>query len=789
MVSEKKLENVTRMNCKDSETRREDHSLEPCVKTTLILAAESLNQGSVSSNVLERLKLPQHVLDQSLRVNGMATSQNTSVTRPVTMDRIKRDCASPEPLGDTEWSRTGEQDPGQQLAMLGKAHELFQICDVEGKGFIARRDMQRLHGELPLSLEELEKVFDTLDADGNGSLTPEEFTTGLSQFLFGQMVSLNEMEAENENVFQSKWEESCTKVEEDEDEDRQFSDLMDRLGTNKILEDKNIIKQLWSQLRKDEPHLLSNFEELLARVFSQLQEADNEKNELECALKKRIAAYDEEIQHLYEEMEQQIKNEKEQFLLKDTERFQSRSQELEHKLSSKEQELEQLVQKQKRLEGQCKELHNDKHETKVENTKLKLTNQELLQELEGTSQELIIAQQQLQMLQKEASRLHEEKEMEVYRVTETLQREKSGLLKQLDFLRERNKHLRDERDICLQKCNTNASKANWKQRSGSVIGKYVEGKASLKSQSSEEDDIYNNLRRRNSIGLNGYLSSESDHGTSGGMTQTKHLQRIISIEEDHLPQLLDMPLEKQLSKWTEENDSASPEKEMDEKQIVPSPDYIPSSPRGQPVGKETQSNEERIYRAPDRLFKIVFVGNSSVGKTSFLKRFCEDRFSPGTSATVGIDYSVKTVTVDNSQVALQLWDTAGQERYRSITKQFFRKADGVIVMYDISAKETFTAVKQWLVSIEEATGENIPVLLLGNKTDNEKEREVPYGLGEHLAKDYNLIFYECSAYSGHNTKESVLHLARILKEQEDKVKEKTVQLQKDPKKKSCCTRM
>ncbi|NXG83660.1 RAB44 protein, partial [Stercorarius parasiticus] len=167
-----------------------------------------------------------------------------------------------------------------------------------------------------------------------------------------------------------------------------------------------------------------------------------------------------------------------------------------------------------------------------------------------------------------------------------------------------------------------------------------------------------------------------------------------------------------------------------------------------------------INSVPDRLFKIIFVGNSSVGKTSFLRRFCEDRFFPGTAATVGVDYNVKTITVDNTQVALQLWDTAGQERYRSITKQFFRKADGVIVMYDITAKDTFTAVKQWLISIEETTGKNIPVLLLGNKTDNEKEREVPMGMGEHLAKDYNLIFYECSAYSGYNTKNSVLHLAR-----------------------------
>uniref|UniRef100_A0A674JGC3 Calcium release activated channel regulator 2A n=1 Tax=Terrapene triunguis TaxID=2587831 RepID=A0A674JGC3_9SAUR len=571
------------------------------------------------------------------------------------------------------------KSPGS--SSLGWAEELFSWVGV----FKPMHDLsfQRLHGQLPLSREELEKVFDTLDADGNGSLTPEEFTTGLSEFW--NMASMNEMhESDNENVYQSKWEESYAKADDDEDEDRQFSDLMDRLGTNKILEDESNIRQLWSQLRKDEPRLLSNFEEFLVRVFSQLQEADNEKNELECALKKKIAAYDEEIQHLYEEMEQQIKNEKEQFLLKDTERFQSRSQALEHKLVSKEQELEQLVQKQKRLEGQCKELHNDKQETKVENTKLKLTNQELLQELERTSQELIVAQQQLQTLQEEASKLHEEKEMEVYRVTETLEREKSGLLKQLDFLSK-----------------TNAPKANWKKRSGSIIGKYVEGKASLKSQSSEEDDVFNNLtRRRNSIGLNGYLSSESDHGTNGGMTQTKQLQRIISIEEDPLPQLLEMPVEKQYSKWTEENDNVSPEKEMDEKQIVTALDHTPLSLREQPVGKETQSNEERIYSAPDRLFKIVFVGNSSVGKTSFLRRFCEGHFSPNTSATVGIDYSVKTVTVDNSQIALQLWDTAGQERYRSITKQFFRKADGVIVMYDITAKDTFTTVKQWLVSIE-----------------------------------------------------------------------------------------
>ncbi|XP_033004265.1 EF-hand calcium-binding domain-containing protein 4B [Lacerta agilis] len=701
------------------------------------------------------------------------------------MERKKRVVAPRGTQGNAEISKAADGNSGAQLDMLAKAQECFQICDVEGKGFIARCDMQRLHGELPLSLEELENVFDTLDADGNGSLTPEEFSTGFSQFLLGRTASVSDtQECETENVYQSEWKQNSV---ESNEEEYQFSNLMERLGANNILEDESDIKQLWSHLRKDEPHLLSSFEEFLTKVFSQLQEADNEKSELERVLNRKIAAYDEEIQHLYEEMEQQIKNEKEKFLLKDTERFQSRSQDLEHKLTAKEQELEQLAQKQKRLEGQFKELHNDKQETKVENTKLKLTNKGLLEELERTSQELLIAQQHLQMLQDEAKNLQEEKEIEVYRVTEMLQREKSGLLKQLDFLRERNKYLRDEHDECLQKCK-NVPTARWKERSGSIIGKYMEKKVLPKSQSSEDDDTFNTERRRNSTGLNGYLSFDSDSAAGEGLTQRRPLQRLISIEEDHLPQLLNRPGERTLTKWSEEDETNLPELEMNEIQTESPSEQTPSFPRGQPVGKETLANDEQVCFPPNGLFKIVIVGNSSVGKTSFLRRFCEDHFFPGTAATVGVDYSVKMVPVDNHQVLLQFWDTAGQERYRSITKQFFRKADGVVVMYDITAKESFTAVKQWLVNIEEAAGENIPVLLLGNKTDNEKEREIPKGLGEHLAKDYNLIFYECSALSGDGINKPVLHLARVLKEQEDKVKEKTIQLHQASKKKTCCVK-
>ncbi|XP_029953101.1 ras and EF-hand domain-containing protein homolog [Salarias fasciatus] len=664
--------------------------------------------------------------------------------------------------------QAGDLDPD---TIQEKTHEFFQMCDIESKGFITRRDMQRLNGEIPLSADELENVFDTLDSDGNGYLTLDEFSSGFSEFLFGRRVSAVEGPVQKlpsqslpEVLYQTQWEESLAKGEEDEEE-KHFSMLMESLGANSVFEDRAEVHRLWAQLRRDEPHLLSNFEDFLARVTSQIREANREKKEMESALKRKAATHDDEIQRLYEEMEQQIKNEKDRIVLQDYERYLTRSQDLELQLSSKQKELEQLFQRQKSLEFQCQELHSEQHVTKVENVKLKQTNEELAQELEHTSQELLLAQEQLSLLQEQSTRLHEDKEMEIYRLTEGLQRERACLLKQLDLLREMNKHLRDERDMSYQKPKIPPS---LKQRP--FIGAVKLSNTSIFK--SEDEEELSPVFVRQSL-ANG-PSQPSHSAASRG-----HLQRIISIEEDHLPHLLgDCHAQSPLPECDENAHTRGSEAESE----------TPTSPRGQPVGKETSINEESSPPAPDRLFKIVLVGNSSVGKTSLLRRFCDDSFHSGTSATVGIDYSVKTISVDNSQVALQLWDTAGQERYRSITKQFFRKADGVAVMYDITDEQSFTAVRQWLSSVKEGAGDDIPVMLLGNKTDKEIERQVEKELGERLAKDCQMTFYECSARSGHNVVDSMLHLARILKEQEDREKEKTVQLVNgsSEKKKSCC---
>ncbi|XP_077400403.1 EF-hand calcium-binding domain-containing protein 4B isoform X2 [Vanacampus margaritifer] len=736
-------------------------------------------------------------------------------------------------MDHTEASRrTGGRASGWgRIALLDKTKEFFQTCDVEGRGFITRTDMRRLHRELPLSAEELEDVFDSLDTEHSGFLTLEAFSSGFSQFLQGRRISVTDEPVQmqspglraKEAFYQSQWEAKLSGGEDEEE--RHFCMLLDSLGASNVFEDPHEVRSLWAQLRRDEPHLLSNFEEFLARVTHQIKEAHQEKRDMESALQRKAATHDDEIRHLYEEMEAQIKTEKDRLLMKDSERLQSRSQDLEDQLSSKERELELLFQKQKRLELECCELSSEKQESHVENVKLKVTNEGLARALESTSQELLVAQDQLAVLQEQAARLHQQKEMEMYRVTEGLQREKQSLMKQLDLLREMNKHLKDERDICSGVPRASLRKKQ-KQRAG-LANIFDDSSQPAKS---EDDAITVNSVKKGAGLSNGYggLAPPKSHNVrtkaKKGIARSSSLRRsardrarrpetkpdvvdevldsppggwplrrVISIEEDHLPHLLQGGPQLLLHQLSEEEDVEEAHSDLECSVLTGKACQVfqakktPRSPRGQPVGKETQHVSEVPVLGPSRLFKVVLVGNSSVGKTSLLRSFCEGQFHPSTTATVGIDFSVKTLTLNNMQIAMQLWDTAGQERYRSITKQFFRKADGVVVMYDVTLEESFKAVRPWLANVKNAAGESVQILVLGNKMDMDGDREVSFKEAEQLAQESKVMFYEVSAYTGKNVTESLTHLARLLMEQEDRVRDTTVILSAQPlKKKACC---
>uniref|UniRef100_A0A803XVH4 RAS and EF-hand domain containing n=1 Tax=Meleagris gallopavo TaxID=9103 RepID=A0A803XVH4_MELGA len=172
------------------------------------------------------------------------------------------------------------------------------------------------------------------------------------------------------------------------------------------------------------------------------------------------------------------------------------------------------------------------------------------------------------------------------------------------------------------------------------------------------------------------------------------------------------------------------------------------------------------YPSSEKAYKIVLAGDAAVGKSSFLMRLCKNEFRGNTSATLGVDFQMKRLIVDGEPTVLQLWDTAGQERFRSIAKSYFRRADGVLLLYDVTCEKSFLNVREWVDMIGDATHENIPIMMVGNKADlrqaftEQGQKCVPLSYGEKLAMTYNALFCETSAKDGSNIVEAVLHLAR-----------------------------
>uniref|UniRef100_A0AC35GD10 Uncharacterized protein n=1 Tax=Panagrolaimus sp. PS1159 TaxID=55785 RepID=A0AC35GD10_9BILA len=197
-------------------------------------------------------------------------------------------------------------------------------------------------------------------------------------------------------------------------------------------------------------------------------------------------------------------------------------------------------------------------------------------------------------------------------------------------------------------------------------------------------------------------------------------------------------------------------------------------------------------KTPDRIFKIVFVGDSAVGKTCFLHRFCHNRFKPLFNATIGVDFTVKSIKLVDRLVAVQLWDTAGQERFRSITKQYFRKADSVILMYDVTSEQSFLNVRNWIESVRIGVGDCCVLCLVGNKVDlasNEVGRKVTYDDGKQIAQEFDMLFFETSAYTGLGINDCMKAVAIRLQQREDDQLEEALRLEmiiQNSKRSWCC---
>jgi Ras-related protein Rab-6A len=166
--------------------------------------------------------------------------------------------------------------------------------------------------------------------------------------------------------------------------------------------------------------------------------------------------------------------------------------------------------------------------------------------------------------------------------------------------------------------------------------------------------------------------------------------------------------------------------------------------------------------APVSKYKLVFLGDQSVGKTSIITRFMYDTFDKQYQATIGIDFLSKTMYLEDRTVRMQLWDTAGQERFRSLIPSYIRDSAGAVVVYDVCNRSSFMNSAKWIDEIRTERGNDVVIILVGNKSDVPEKREVSLEEGESKSTELDVMFVEVSAKTGANVKTLFRKVANAL---------------------------
>ncbi|CAF1005588.1 unnamed protein product, partial [Brachionus calyciflorus] len=508
------------------------------------------------------------------------------------------------------------------------------------------------------------------------------------------------------------------------------------------------IKNLWLRLRNEDHSLLQVFENFVSNVSSELKRSKTDFNILETALQSKANDYDENVRRLFEETEAQIKLEKSRITQKEKQKERELKEKLEVDLSEKEKQLEESLGKQIEMEQKLFRLNLLEYQQKQENERLLKEKAMLEEELHEKNKSLQDSKSFINSLVQQTKEEKKNRAKQALKITENIAIERETLIRELELLKEINKKLQDERDEIELRTSNNTQKADKRgskilSKQGSILSNYIGFQVSHDLEDSPFDPV-------NIVKADYYSEDEP----------TEEVNQIFKNKKQVSPTVS-----------TQSNDN------VNNSSINPNP-------------TATDIFNVPANATPQRVFKIVFIGDSGVGKTSFVQRFCNNTFRESFSTTIGVDFQVKSIILDNRVIALQLWDTAGQERYRSITKQYFRKADGVICMYDITSEQSFKNLRNWISSMKESASEDCVLVVIGNKTDlcpNDEKRVVRNKDGAGLAAEYESLFFETSSKESKCILEAMESIARILQEKEDKQIEDVLNLRVKEKKKGCCS--
>ncbi|XP_067268576.1 ras and EF-hand domain-containing protein homolog [Pseudorasbora parva] len=674
--------------------------------------------------------------------------------------------------------------------------ELFHAYDVDHSGRIEKWEFVKICSDLKVRSTEVDAIFSRLDTDKDGAINLEEFMDGFQE---SHLLKDEEMSSENAG-------ESFSAA---------LEDFKSRLGEQlKFIPRIDQVSTLYQNISLTEPRMVPQYERVLLSFIKEIRTLNNEMEHLALAVKRAQDQSAIQLSEMEEEMDHRIHTAERNTRLQESKKAESTLSSMKHQYESQICELQQKIQTLQMIENQNKStsLKEETSALKRQNNELMLQNQKLKQELLESHTNVAFLQSELDSLKSDLTdqSINFERDEALMKC---FSEERHNLERQIEVLQAANRKLHDSNDSLRAALENSQSKNKTQRVSGLSPGVYMrknicsshfdrcfntcadedcdhrfrlmEGRRRsceslalalcdpMRRRSCEEDSLpdscvdsgMSTLRSNNGYDYehmrSSFLNFQAEDNTTTVSADTSDTEVLEEQEDAALGSDSESVLSWTLSKPAQKDDvNASGKKCLSA------------------IFTEKEQDDLAVTQPPsEKAYRIVLAGDAAVGKSSFLLRLCKNEFKGNTSATLGVDFQMKTLVVDGVPTVLQLWDTAGQERFRSIAKSYFRRADGVLLLYDVTCEKSFLNVREWVDIIEDVSQDDIPIMLVGNKTDLRNDALldgvscIPTSYGEKLAMTYSALFCETSAKDGSNIIEAVLHLAREVTKNADQYKE------------------
>ncbi|XP_052388305.1 ras and EF-hand domain-containing protein-like isoform X2 [Carassius gibelio] len=620
---------------------------------------------------------------------------------------------------------------------------LFAVYDGNKLGRVKYEDFTSVCQELNVPADEIRTLFNKFDLDGDGYINFSDFSSSFQEVSEALNLTLlgNSLQ-----IHRSAWEEFENKLD---------GDVAFYLGRQ-----WDELKELYEQIHSTSDELvLQQYEDLIKALVAESKEHRMESEQLETSLRRTEELTSSQLTEMEEDLQQQLAHTEERVREEERKKLDESIAMLqikhENELADLHTTIERLTKYQEELKLNC---------PREDDIKLRAQIRDLMQENEELRSSLMKAQINVSILKLELDRLKNAfTEQKLQHKSDDLKKmvmEYQSYSNQIESLQEINKTLYVSNDgLCSALSQDNAS---------------------MKRLLSPKNEIPSRMikpLRQSTMNQSGF--TEEDTMALVKFWADKYLDSGVSIQTDTEPM--------SGSNYDSDDSHNSVETMHHTSYSIPSELKV-SEEKSEALGTVARSTagsissfrrrlsafpvkqiEEDLHDTEDLApaYRLVLAGDAGSGKSSFLLRLSLNEFRGDIQSTLGVDFQIKKMLVDGEKTNLQIWDTAGQERFRSIARSYFRKAHGVLLLYDVTSESSFLNVREWVEQIWESTNEDIPMCIIGNKVDLREER--PEGScvstfhGEKLAMAYNALFCEASAKEGTNVIEAVLHLARKVK--------------------------